>query len=330
MSSIKPSNAFGIHEADAAVFFAESEQTSRPIGLSFIMIPHLDPGYDKYGQQPVQLRRVYDLTWHLSIYILNQALVLAAQTPADHDTLVKALYEQSKQDLQRYQDNLRATRGPRSLPEFTPQVRALMSEQSKERMIRGQQAAGAPRSPERNLQVQSLWKMQLPDVMLHLPPDTTDRESVWKRWALGLPTGTFYYASSLNRTQFIRPTAGLSQSVMNAIRMFRPQNVAVNNDRWMSDPSLVKEALLAKGRNMASLLAPGFFSSEQQRQRRLNALRGSLYEFHAKLEGRQVAIQAKGTMELRWKDVSNMPATDFVFPSIAQIDGDSMSKSGRS
>ncbi|KAI9004584.1 hypothetical protein BC832DRAFT_614985 [Gaertneriomyces semiglobifer] len=317
----------------------DSAQTTPPAGFSFIMIPHLHPGYDKYGQQPVQLRRVYDLTWQLSIYILNQALILAGQaassgTPGDHDTLVNALYhhcryddnmgnvplknlykhlEGAKQDLQTYQQDLRAVRGHASIPEFTPQVRALMSERSKERMLRGQQAVGAGRSNERRQQVDGLWKMQLPDVMLHVPPNTTNRERVWKRWAMSLDEGMFYYASSLNRTQYLRPIAGLSQSVINAIRMFRPQGVAVDDDEWMNDRNLVDEALRAKSRHMASFLPDDFFTPERQRQRRVNALRGPLYEFHENLEGTQVVIQAKGTMVLRWRDVSTVPATDIVF-----------------
>ncbi|KAI9090040.1 hypothetical protein DFS34DRAFT_654325 [Phlyctochytrium arcticum] len=53
-------------------------------------------------------------------------------------------------------DTQDGTRGPASLPEFKPQVRALMSERSKERMLRGQQAVGARRSYERKLQIESL------------------------------------------------------------------------------------------------------------------------------------------------------------------------------
>lgn len=63
-------------------------------GYLTIVVPHLHPDVDRYGEVPIELRSVIYLTLLVTIYLATEALALARQTPqARHDDLVRQLFE---------------------------------------------------------------------------------------------------------------------------------------------------------------------------------------------------------------------------------------------
>ncbi|KAJ3165015.1 hypothetical protein HDU87_003392, partial [Geranomyces variabilis] len=65
---------------------------SPPAGYWTIVIPHIDPGHDKYGIQLVALHRVFDLTWWITMYVAE--IICERRTPFYPMTSRDALVQQ--------------------------------------------------------------------------------------------------------------------------------------------------------------------------------------------------------------------------------------------
>ncbi|KND01262.1 uncharacterized protein SPPG_03074 [Spizellomyces punctatus DAOM BR117] len=285
-----------------------------------IVIPHLDPGFDKYGAQPVELRAVIDLTWYLTFYVAHRAMKLlragkgaAKGKGPDRTTLVKRLYtecsehdpmfmdpavvalyerlKQAKTALKAHWEDVRQRRR-RTVQPLDEEVRKVMSEKAVARILRGERARGAPNSDERKAQVNRLYKLHMPDTFLHVTDYKEDKDR-WFQWAMTLPENMSFAMSSLAQAM---PKA---QRIRNSIRMFRPAEAT--DDSWMDDPTRMRKALLAKGAHLKQFLPADFYSSEKQRERVLRKTASDpLFAHTSVLQGREIKIWANGDMVLRW------------------------------
>ncbi|KAJ3172132.1 hypothetical protein HDU88_006946 [Geranomyces variabilis] len=293
------------------------------------MIPHVDPGVDKYARQPAVLRQVLDLTWQLTLYAMNYALqlvlsgtVVAASAGAVHDLIVRLTFAHcnpasatllaplanlyarlatAKAGLAHFwgvEQRTRPAKGPGY--QMTATVRERNRESQKERVLRGEVAVGAPGSPDRINQVRALYKLQLPDIFRHIDDPVAQRDQ-WMQWASALPQGSLYATHSLSAASVAAAAAGQFDPLKGALVPFAPDNAL--DDSWMNDPVQRQAALDAKGAQMRANLPADQFSSTRQRARRLARLRDDpLYHHHAILEGQQVMMHGNGRVVLRWQD----------------------------
>ncbi|KAJ3182576.1 hypothetical protein HDU85_002675 [Gaertneriomyces sp. JEL0708] len=300
----------------------DSDTNHEAAGFSTIVVPLYHPGYDKYGSQPVELRRVFDLSFMVAIFVAN-ALVTectAADQAGDHDELVanvfaqvnpaaiatldanlQALYREldaAKDALREYvrQERARMPQIPTRDPIFmTELTRMRATEAAKQRVERNLYAEGAIESVERNEQVDYLWKMQFPDLlMMAAPGDTQERQ--FKEWARQLPEGTSFFGSALARAPRVRGV----DVMRNILMPFAPADA--QDDTWLQDEALRQEAIDAKVRQLMAGLPADHFSSEKQRERRLNALQMLEVDrvYHQHLNGTEIHVSGNGTVTLRW------------------------------
>ncbi|KAJ3004163.1 hypothetical protein HKX48_001389, partial [Thoreauomyces humboldtii] len=306
-------------------FLTDASVTDIPSGYSTVILPLLHPGMDKYADQPRPLREVLDLQTQIVVYVAHQAMQITVTHPnAERDALVQEIWKACRVDGTSMDENYRklrtrlhmakgvlraywdAKRRPSSVLAaragcVTEAERARRSEAASETMLRCEKATGLPRSPARSAQTRSLWKLQLPTLMIHLTPthDDAAKKAEWFKWADDLPNGTFFYASALNLSAPRR-----DQNVRNAMTEFAPDDAT--DDSWMDNADLRQAALSAVGERLTTALLakkPDFFHPDQQRNRRLQAFQDEpIYAHTENLEGREVIIRANGRMVLRWTD----------------------------
>ncbi|KAI9017006.1 hypothetical protein BC832DRAFT_617647 [Gaertneriomyces semiglobifer] len=301
------------HYADEG-WLEDDAQTQPPAGFATIVIPHFDPGRDKYGAQAKQLRRVLDITWMITLYVGDKMIIAAASHANwDRDRLCRTVLEEVEQDpqykelsatLEQAKENLKAYwelirrrwvaadgEGTRVCSELTQER---LREAAKERMERGLAAEGLPRSEERQAQVNYLWKLQIPDLLIPTYDETT-----WKEWALTRGQECF---TLQRRCKQLHP-------LRNILRAFAPEGAT--DDSWMWDDQLRTMALQQKTSQMKAALPADHFSSDKQRERRRKFLaagglaapphRKKRGTFHADWEGREVKI-GSGQFTIFWHD----------------------------
>ncbi|KAF7720695.1 hypothetical protein EC973_006325 [Apophysomyces ossiformis] len=290
----------------------DDSQQETPRGYSSIVIPHIDPGRDKYGPYQVELKVVIDLTWMATLTIASIAMsVIDEVMERNHDDICEEV-------LRRFRE-LRGTRdhpvcrlwmtleaAKNDLHTFWVQERErqchnttiarvdteLRRRNARNQMLAGGIALGRPNSPARASQVNYLWKLKLPDLFLHIQPT---EEEAWRGWASNLAEGTFYFASSLNRAaRLIRGR----HSLYNVLQQFRPEDAT--DDSWMYNEEQRQAALEAKGRQLRGGLAPDFFSPENQRRRAL--ARPVTIEYTPVIENREIHMQQGDRFVIHWLD----------------------------
>ncbi|KAI9088489.1 hypothetical protein DFS34DRAFT_447133 [Phlyctochytrium arcticum] len=152
-------------------------------------------------------------------------------------------------------------------------------------------AVGHRNSAERIRQVDILWRLNLPDLFIHID---RSQESEWRTWAMNLKTGKNYYASAMalaspvdkRRRQYLKTIAPAS---------------AVD-DAWLDDPDQVKAAISARVRLMMAGLPVDFYTpdNQQRRSRDYWAIVVRELDTRPKQEGRLVSVWADGRLFLRW------------------------------
>ncbi|KAI9099983.1 hypothetical protein DFS34DRAFT_678955 [Phlyctochytrium arcticum] len=266
--------------------------TRPPAGFATIVVPHYDPGYDKYGSQPTELRRLFDMCWMITVFIADQLLQAASQTANPlHDDIVHAVWqrvnpssamldpklanlyralEQGKKDYDTYLKKELAQGRPRSTALHSVAANLQTQKAAKDRVIRAFFAAGAPQSQEREEQRRSKHG---PGVVLKQLPTL-------------LPPLRWFYAGQM--------PSGLRNSLL----PFAPADAT--DDSWMLDPVLKQAAIDAKVTQLVQGQSADHYSPEKQRAR----VRGiwKREEYHPTLEGHEVIITAQGKVQLFWVD----------------------------
>ncbi|KAJ3189252.1 hypothetical protein HDU85_002879 [Gaertneriomyces sp. JEL0708] len=268
------------HYADEG-WLEDDAQTHPPAGCATIVIPHFDPGRDKYGAQAKQLRRVLEITWMITLYVGDQ-MIIAAATHAnwDHDRICRTVLEEVEQDPQYMELSAALEQAKQDLKAYWEQMR---------RRWVAADGEGA--------------KLQIPDLLI-----PTYDESRWKEWALTRDQGVFYLAAAMQAVYAMQADL-LKHPLCNMLRVFVPEGVT--DDSWMWDDQLRTMALQQTTNQMKAALPADHFSSAKQQERRLDYLaagglaasptprkRGT---FYADWEGREVKI-ASGQFAIFWHD----------------------------
>ncbi|KAJ3037765.1 hypothetical protein HDV00_001350 [Rhizophlyctis rosea] len=296
--------------------FDETNGDTPPKGQSMIVIPHLDPGYEKYhpAESATMVRRVILLTWIVSLVAGMKAMECLKRGVADRDSIVDEVMSLCSREsplkavrtlhaeLQKAKDELLAKfekqRKQRGGAEPIVRSDSYKGERGKiatARVERAGFAVEAPQSGERKQQVQTLWRLQPWDTMLHLR-EAQNREELaaeWKEWAMGRAEGTSYFMASM-------------QASLASKHDVHPLAHVVGTE-WMKDSNLVDKALQTKAQQLKRGLPGDFYSQEKQKRRILQRYGKEeddpVYQFTPVLEGRKVVIHAsKQKLILRWKD----------------------------
>jgi len=181
---------------------------------AFINIPNFDPGFDKYARNPLERRRVLDLSWCMNILVANVAINVL-QNHASDDELPTRLslceeilyeiesgpdpgiaaflveFERAKDDLVQY--SMRERQGGRSsLPKDL-----ILNDSGRRELEQFGLASGKPLSTERDAQLEALWQDNIPDLHELIPHDA-NRKAQWKQTFDRLREGHSYYLAMLS------------------------------------------------------------------------------------------------------------------------------------
>ncbi|KAJ3172623.1 hypothetical protein HDU88_005953 [Geranomyces variabilis] len=298
-----------------ADWLTDNTMQGPPAGYWTIVIPHIHPGNDKYGTQRAALHRVLDLTWWITMYvgqIMRDRRSPFYQT-VSRDALVQRVYNELslpdaqlagehiafaavRAELARAKAELRNRDGVTLITSPTHRVEALVEAQIRssgalQRMERCGKADGAPNSAARASQVNYLWKLNIPDLHMHIP---RTQEQAWRAWMSKRKRGKYYLGCVIHDTT----PADVHTRAM--LRQFAPEGLAMGDD-WMADPVQRRKALARKGQQLRAGLPEDFFSPEAQRLRVLGQQAADpIYQHIPVLEGRQVKIHANGQVNLYW------------------------------
>jgi hypothetical protein len=173
----------------------KTEQPTPPADDAFIVIPHLDPGVEKYGVRHPALAKVMDLTWILTMVYADVALEMvesirsrqATGKPVDRLTMCTEIMNEANTIFKESgflwllgeakAELLQAvgskTRGTVSDPEALSRN---LSKATKSTIEMCGFAEYAPNSEERKQQVDFLWKMNYPTLCCNLGLCNVSRE----------------------------------------------------------------------------------------------------------------------------------------------------------
>ncbi|KAJ3176105.1 hypothetical protein HDU87_005480 [Geranomyces variabilis] len=195
-------------------------------------IPHCDPGRDKYGSQPVSMRRVMRLTWAATFVLLDEAQrvlcgyeALAAsgkgkgriQTRLELCTEieraakarisssgVQTALDQAKRDLGAYfqtrQPSVQAIISAPAVTEAKAARRVKKSIARSAAVANQFPAAGPAGSPARAAQANALWNRRLLPLGKHLPYNGDPRvKQTWMNWVMTRRQGVSLIQAALMR-----------------------------------------------------------------------------------------------------------------------------------
>ncbi|KAK8028878.1 hypothetical protein PG991_005934 [Apiospora marii] len=177
---------------------------------AFINIPHLHPGFDKYGEQPVELRRVFDMTMQLTFLVasaamdVNEELLNSGEKLNRFDICEKVLeqvnatlhttsegqtfsdaFRDAKHDLQNYLTVRRAKLNRVS-------KRSLLGFEGEDLLAKIGLAQGQPNSLERSEDLHRLWNANIPEMHLAVPHDQV-LKAEWMQHLKSLQQGQSYF-----------------------------------------------------------------------------------------------------------------------------------------
>ncbi|KAJ3154700.1 hypothetical protein HDU89_007940 [Geranomyces variabilis] len=298
-----------------ADWLTDNTMQGPPAGYWTIVIPHIHPGNDKYGTQRAALHRVLDLTWWITMYVaqIMRDRRSPFEPPRSRDALVQRVYNELslpdaqltgehiafaavRAELARAKAELRNRDGLMLITSPTHRVEALVEAQIRsagalQRMERCGRADGAANSATRASQVNYLWKLNIPDLHMHIP---RTQEQAWRAWMSKRKRGKYYLGCVIHDTT---PADRYTRAML---RQFAPEGLATGDD-WMADPVQRRKALVRKGQQLRAGLPEDFFSPEAQRLRALGQQAADpIYQHIPVLEGRQVKIHANGQVNLYW------------------------------
>ncbi|KAI8060519.1 hypothetical protein BC940DRAFT_323200 [Gongronella butleri] len=315
-----------------------------PTDYVTIVVPHIHPGYTKYGVFTDAFYRILDLTWKITCLICEIAVTVCRQLedselianvnneaickmimlevdpksnlPMDprleaaYAALVEAKLEHKAHLHQRL---MRQAPHPPMVDTRSHQMAAVS------RVEHAPVAQGLPGSPVREAQINMLWKMNLAQLHIHLG---RDQQQQWLNWARQLATNTNMYMSSMR-------LAGMANErfpAMHLLRQFRPDGYDEDDDSWMDIPEEVVAAWGRWSRAIASRLADDHYSHENQLARGVLSTQLAhpetfdqlAYQPMTVMENRVVHVRTSGRTRLYWleNDDTHRPL-EVVFPKNA-------------
>ncbi|KAI7854918.1 hypothetical protein BDC45DRAFT_507213 [Circinella umbellata] len=306
-----------------------------------IVVPHVHPGFERYGAYSAVLNYLLDLTWTITLIIGEIAIKYAKQTNhqsrghlihkiwkvcnPESDNLDVRLAQaygalsDIKDKLKMYRENKRK----QNPPVVHRAADDTLHEASILRMGRYGTAQDKPIGDKRLDQVNKLWKMNYPALHIHISRSNKD---AWYSWATNLNENEHFFASAMRHVGMQK-----HHPLRNALNIFRPADQydsgsdIDDDDSWLYDEDLVSEAAEKWGKSMKRHLPDDHFSSENQRRRRQKALLDKdteEYSFTERIENRLVYVPATSPAIFRWNDNGSEKRLELKFPKyiVPQLD----------
>ncbi|KAJ8658217.1 hypothetical protein O0I10_006225 [Lichtheimia ornata] len=288
-----------------------------------ILIPHVDPGYERYGERSIELLRLLDLQLAIATIISELAITCIIDHPEftrnqvvqhvwhviennECERIVAALLEldELKTAINQRQEQLLAQQPPavRRIEAAVAQWRALGNIQHHGI------AEGAPHSPQRHRQLTRLWRLNKPALHIHIGRDAMED---WLNWGLQLVEGASFFASAMRHVGMRR-----HHPLHNALQQVAPPNADPDGER-LNDPEALVAAVQRWGALMRDVYVPhDYYSSENQRQR--VAIRWKMadneLDYTEVQEGRSIYIPQISAATLRWQDGQEQRDLRLTFP----------------
>lgn len=180
-----------------------------------IVIPHIHSGVDVYTSRTVPgYRLILDLVWQITLAIGEIATIEAYNSNYnDRNELVTAIFSKCDPKSYSLDPSLRVLYDRlQEAKSVYVEVQAIEDNNNRRKFNKPSNrdylkhgventrtfyngtASGEPHSEERIQQCKQLWKINYPDLHLHIPRES---KSNWMEWATTRKTGSHYFASAL-------------------------------------------------------------------------------------------------------------------------------------
>lgn len=276
-----------------------------------ILIPHIDPGFERYGERSEALLHLLDLQLAITTIVSELVITCIVNQPnfnrnqvVQHvwdiiqnnqcDRIVAALGEL---------EELKATINERNRqvsaqqPRIISQVNAAVARQTALANVeRHGRAAGLPNSQEREIQITRLWRENRPSLHIHIGRDAM---AEWMNWARQLAQNQAYFPSAMRHVGMMQ-----HHPLHNAFQQVAPPNADPNGE-WLNDEDQLAAAALRWGELMRDRYLPAdFYSTENQRRRAMIRwnMEATEMDYTERMEGRSIYIPRISPATLRWQD----------------------------
>jgi hypothetical protein len=269
----------------------------------FILMPHYDPGYDKYGCQSDELHRVLVLTWMATVALADMikkrlesfqhsprgALLRGALSDFESSQEVLVITEALKVAKQVFKDRLAMDNRNNARNTPTEEVRQKIKRGADLRVAKAGFAEGKPNSPQRQQQLNRLWKLRLSDLHIRLANEPANREP-WMKWANSVAEGKSYFASLIATATF-----DLSKEF--------PEMIDLEPYESLADPD-VRRRVFLKMEDGARLRNgdPEVVRLHLLRRHGVSAGELDTYDYLPDLRGRTVTVPSNKICTLYWRD----------------------------
>lgn len=295
---------------------------------AFINVPHIHPGRDKYTGQNRPLRRLYDLTYQVSLLLgqistevvdkyLDRGLELPTRKALCEEIIGKfealkanspphqnffANLDQARKD---HEQNVRGHNT--SLP--TEDVRPVLNAQARHKLASFGRAEGEPHSAVRDRQLELLWQRDVPELHTTVKRVPQNKES-WKSQFVGLPPGQYFLLKTFSQ---MKPTEFMNQILCHV----RPD--LAKDKSWMVASDIRTKAVLKCG---LWFHRPAKDGPESDDLKRIVVHFPDQFSTAYDMEGRPIGVHTNGRIILRWqKDPSTKLLVRFKFRLAAPSGG---------
>ncbi|KAK4501828.1 hypothetical protein PRZ48_007637 [Zasmidium cellare] len=271
---------------------------------AFINIPHIHPGRDKYGDQDITLRRVFDLTMQYTFLVSDVAIKVvdrwySQNLPGiDEPPKQKELCDQILAEVdrlcsdsdshKRFFESLEKARKDllshwgKTFSYRTQEERPVLNEEGRRKLAGLGQAVGKPNSDERKQQLNQLWEEDIADLHVLVPRE--EGKTKWMKSLLNVPQHQFYY---LHIVAHIPPEPYTGE----LLGEFKPQNAGQD---WMNDE---------QARHQAAVAAGLWLSEQLEKDDAVENVGGKTPEKYLSprdCQGRSVKFNSDGEFKVRW------------------------------
>jgi hypothetical protein len=208
-----------------AGYINDDSKDGPPDGYSTIVIPHYDPGVDKHTHRTAVdgTGRIMDLTWQITLCIAENAIDIATEYEGgggytregivnrimyrcgkhlrrNNPINLRYLYDKLDREVERYKIQIASARSeyPEANEYFIEKRSEARKKAAQTYAAKLEKAVGEPHSPERNAQVNRLWKMNIRSCHIGYERDERD---LWFEWARNVPVDSDFHMAAMQIVQ---------------------------------------------------------------------------------------------------------------------------------
>lgn len=300
-----------VGEATIQYYFDPTGDGSDKEDCAFINIGHIHPGFDKYRNQPVVLRRLLEVTWQKTFIVQDIAMHVLDKHAERSDMadltqlsicceVLKELkstetgspYQEFFLGFDEARRNCISFLTDAKTRSSTEDVRPLLNRYGREKLAALGQAEGEQMSPERRQYLEGVWALNKPDLHIVIPHDDDNKER-WIGSFMTLQPGQYLFLTVLS-------SMGADESdsyTLQLLSSFRPDGE--HGTAWFKDAIKRDKAVLRAG---LWIQKEADAQKDDVRKKRLEVHFPQSYQTAHALQNSPIGVvSSSGLIQVRWR-----------------------------